>query len=595
MVATASTGRLPRPEVVLSEHFVSVEPGQAQQLKLRVKNTGTRVANLSFSMIEESAAAAWTQIAPPSLPLPRGETGEVSVLFHPPASNQVRAGLFAFGIRITPNADDDLLPIVVEGDVAVGALHALEVKLVPIRSRGRLRGRYRLDLHNRGTEAIRVELKPSDGEDFRRMQFALGREVVTLAPQSNAESFLRVRPDRVLPFGQPKAQPFEIKHYRRAMQRTTVTAGSDPDEEIEGTISGQYLQQPLISRWMIMLALLIALIVTLVVLWRIRTAPGELLRPPDPPAFGAQASSTGTATFSISAESRAVEANVVEIDCAFADLPLAPSQGGQQYELVAGAVRGQLEHERGPGEQLCLQARVKSPEDVWSQWAVLDPIEVDNPISFNWAQPTVNRVDAGFVRVEWPEPVTDFDPTSLSYTVLIDGQPAGGPIEGGVRMWANPDVLPGGTVLVQVRVDGPNGTTDISQSIEYTVEDTGPRPLVGYWIYFTHGPDGAEFQIERENIQLTLIGLEGGQALRDRLFPAVVDTDVVVPIETAIPAVAPDARPAAGDIILFLDGYETREEATATCLAFNRRKADPELLEVFQGTVRECVVVEPNS
>jgi len=266
---------------VVQDALVTVEPGQMAQTILTVRNTGDEIAEYDVVVVPDCVAAPWTDAVPPTFRLMPGKDQQVAIRFRPPLDASTPAGCFPYGVQVTPKEARHQAPTVAEGDIAVGAVHALDVTLRPPQSRGRWRGRHTVKVQNQGTDDVRVKLSVAD--DDEALSYALAPTTVTVPPRSTAEAFLRVRPRSPQLMGRPVDHSFAVGYRRRADGRVGLAglAGVPSDGEVAVEIPGTFTQKPLLSRLLLaVLALLAAGLVLLLVLRPWEDPPPR--RPPEP-------------------------------------------------------------------------------------------------------------------------------------------------------------------------------------------------------------------------------------------------------------------------------------------------------------------------
>ena len=268
-----------QPDLVILDDLVAVEPGQAAHTTVRIRNVPDRVVHYTLSAVPSSPAAPWITIEPDSLRLLESEDGEAYVVIQPPRDASTSAGRWPFAVMADPGPDDEVLPTVVEADVAVGAVYALDARLVPSHGHGRLRGRLRVELTNLGNDDVHVSVAASDDADDEKLHFATADGRVSVLANCSAEAFIKLRPDRPILFGKPVDHSFVVR-YRRRTPRTARLSSPDEADDVGAEIAGSWTQRPIIAKWMVALALLVVAIAAVVFVLRRASAAEPVPRAP---------------------------------------------------------------------------------------------------------------------------------------------------------------------------------------------------------------------------------------------------------------------------------------------------------------------------
>jgi hypothetical protein len=229
------------PVLALSDPQARVDPGGEARLQVSVRNVGDLVEQYQFEVLGD--AARWAQVLPRQVSvLPHGqEEKTVEVVFRPPPAPAAPAGDIPFGVRCVSLERRDRCAVV-EGDVAVGAVHNLTARLEPVTPRGRWTGRYRIRFDNTGS--VPVTLALDAGDTKQRLRFALAPRELTVAPGRSAAAYLAVRPRQPMTRGKAVEHPFVLSY------RATTDAGS-------GELSGSFEQRPIISKGVLALGVLV--------------------------------------------------------------------------------------------------------------------------------------------------------------------------------------------------------------------------------------------------------------------------------------------------------------------------------------------------
>jgi hypothetical protein len=211
--------------VELSVASVVVEVGGEASLDLTVRNTGSVIDELSFSVL--GAAGAWTVIEPGLLSLLPGSEGTAQVHFRPPRSASIPAGRTPFGIMVSSREDPEG-SIVEEGTVEVTRLVEVAAELNPRTSRGRREGTHDLTVSNRGNAPITVEVAATDPGDLLYLTVTPPQLVIEAGGSGTARIVAQARWE--LEQGSPQTIPFKV----------TVT----PEGDAATTIDGALVQEP---------------------------------------------------------------------------------------------------------------------------------------------------------------------------------------------------------------------------------------------------------------------------------------------------------------------------------------------------------------
>jgi len=408
-----------RPEIAIADGLVTVEPGQVAQTTVTVRNTGTELAEYKVSLVPGCVPAAWTEATPPTVRVFPGKDQRVVLRFRPPMDSSTAAGTFPYGVRVTPDEANHQASVVGEADVAVGAIHALDVKLRPRQSRGRWRGKHLVQIRNRGTEGIRVRLSAADEQE--ELSFALAPATIAAPPQATSEAFLRVRPRSPRVFGKPSNHPFDITYRRRTGSRPGGAGGLTSDGELEASVSGAFTQKPILSPGLI--ALLMLVVAGLVLL--LTLAPWEKpepIRPPNPPQNARLVvKDDNTVAVQWEGSPRFTTVEIREVTCeSAADVFPLPLGEPQSVEATSGPQSQSI----GPFDddsEHCVQVRGLAGE-VASIWSPSPAMKV--AIGSNVpAAPVVSAKYVGecAIQVSWTPVVSDAG--DAVYNVNVGGKP----------------------------------------------------------------------------------------------------------------------------------------------------------------------------
>ncbi len=228
---------------------VAAEPGAEASCIVRVRNTGMVVDQVLLDVLGESQS--WATVEPAQLNLLPGADAAARVIFRPPRSSSVHAGMVPFGVRVM-SQEDPAGSAIEEGVVEVGAFAELNAALVPRTSQGRRRSKHRLIIENKGNLATEASVSAADPDVL--LAFRIKPETLTAEP--GTATFVRVRtiPKKRFLKGPSKTIPF---------QTLVLSNGGDPV-----TTDGAMLQQQILPEWLFpALAVLTLAAGVLVALW----------------------------------------------------------------------------------------------------------------------------------------------------------------------------------------------------------------------------------------------------------------------------------------------------------------------------------------
>lgn len=243
---------LDRPTVV-------VVPGEEATITLTVRNDSDIVEAYEFEVLGE--CAPWTTVAPARLSLYPGTAENVTVLLRPPRSPDVRAGEKPLGVRVLPVERPDT-GTVSESTVVVAPFSVTDPELVPQRRRAWRSARYSVTLANLGNTPVIASLAAADTE--QQLRFRQPERTPEIAPGETEPTRLRARARKLIWFGKPVTRTFRVDLDPVPAQPV------DPDTPERHELDGEFVQLPLLPRWL--LALLAALL-ALVLAWFMLVRP----------------------------------------------------------------------------------------------------------------------------------------------------------------------------------------------------------------------------------------------------------------------------------------------------------------------------------
>ena len=239
----------------LDSPSVRLEAGDEVVVPLQIRNNGEIVEGYKIEVV--GSPAAWAVVEPPEISLYPGSATTATVTFRPPRSYDVPAGEQQFGVVVIPTEHPDEA-VVPEGVVEILPFLETVAELVPRTSQGARSGLHQVAVDNRGNVPVTAVLDGTDEGQRLNMKFAA--PAVTVGPGEAQFVKVRVKPRKRLWRGAPITHPFVI---------TVAPQESSPVE-----LSGTYVQQPLIPKWLPKLLLaLLALLLLLLALWFLLLKP----------------------------------------------------------------------------------------------------------------------------------------------------------------------------------------------------------------------------------------------------------------------------------------------------------------------------------
>ncbi|MFJ3580997.1 hydrolytic protein [Streptomyces sp. NPDC090127] len=254
---------------------VTVSPGGEATTTLNVRNDSDIVEAYTFTVVGE--CAAWSTVEPARVSLYPGTSETVTVRLAPPRSSEVRAGEKPLGVRVLPVEHPENV-VVPETTVTVEAFHEIRRELEPRRRRGWLGARYRIALRNQGNTPVSLALSSRQAGEELTLRTTPQRR--RLEPGESAEVGLKARVRSLVWFGEPVSWPFEIEvadaAEAEAEQVADAGAGESPKSDEPpvarsavqpapaGVVEGEFVQLPLLPKWLL---ILLALILALLVAW----------------------------------------------------------------------------------------------------------------------------------------------------------------------------------------------------------------------------------------------------------------------------------------------------------------------------------------
>lgn len=209
---------------------VTVDAGGIGTARLTVRNDGSQVDAYQLEVVGEPAG--WAAVQPAELRLYPGDEQQAEVVFSPPRSPAVVAGVRPFGVRVAGRQPEGTT--VPEGQVEVLPYADLSVELTPRTSHARWSARHELAVDNRGNAPADLDVTGEDMDEAVVVGTRPDRMVV--APGEAGFVRIRVRPSRRRWTGTPVTLPFRVVAARSATQAAAV--------------DGVLLQEPVLPRWL---------------------------------------------------------------------------------------------------------------------------------------------------------------------------------------------------------------------------------------------------------------------------------------------------------------------------------------------------------
>src|SRR6266487_4233702 len=225
------------PLLILSPPSLAVEPGDEVLLRLKVRNQASVVDEFRIKVLGQ--AAPWATVEPAALSLFPGAEGEGIVRFRPPRSWRTTAGTLPVGIQAISSVVA-ALSVVEECQLTVTPFCEVSAKLRPRTSRGRLRGRHRLQVRSDGNAPVQVALNAREVDGDCRVEVRPSQ--LSLAAGQAAGATVTLRPNHMVWLGGSENHSF--------------AAAATPEGGEALRFDGAMRQAPLLSRTVAALAVL---------------------------------------------------------------------------------------------------------------------------------------------------------------------------------------------------------------------------------------------------------------------------------------------------------------------------------------------------
>jgi hypothetical protein len=172
------------PAVVnLQADNLRVEPGQTATCQMSLANTGTIVEQFTIMLLGD--VAPWTEADPPVVSLFPGGQQSVTLKFSPPRASTTRGGEVPFAVKVIPSNEPDE-SVTEEGTITVGSFNDVGAELVPRVAAGRVVGRQKLAIDNRGNVPLPVEVTALDAANA--LKFDIRPDKAQRPPRARPDS-----------------------------------------------------------------------------------------------------------------------------------------------------------------------------------------------------------------------------------------------------------------------------------------------------------------------------------------------------------------------------------------------------------------------
>lgn len=228
---------------------VTAVPGGETSCTFRVRNTGMIVDQVLLDVLGD--ASPWATVEPAQLNMLPGSDALAHVIFRPPRSASVAAGVTPFAIRAM-STEDPGGSVIEEGAVEVARFSELRAELSPTKARGSRRANFRLIVHNDGNTPEPVAVSVSDPDLM--LDFRIKPMNIVAPPGTATYVRLRTAPKKRFLKGQERTLPFQ-----------GLLQGED---SAPATVNGVMLQEQMLPKWLLpAIATAGVLAAALVALW----------------------------------------------------------------------------------------------------------------------------------------------------------------------------------------------------------------------------------------------------------------------------------------------------------------------------------------
>ncbi len=257
------------PIIQLETTQLTVEPGGQGRTLVTVRNLGNIVEGFALQVLGEGVSE-WSEVTPAEVQVYPEQEATAVVVFSPPAGNTTRSGSFPFAVRAESVVDPDV-SAVAEGDLEIGRVFGLQTKITPVTSSGRWRGKHFLEITNWGNAPVQLKLTATDPDE--KLAFLIGPELIDLPLGVTAHAQLRVRTLKPFLRGAQVRHPFQLVGEPDPPEVQTGPPSMIPNPR-RATIDAAFVQRPILSKWTIIVALLLVAAIIGAIVWAL-TRPSE--------------------------------------------------------------------------------------------------------------------------------------------------------------------------------------------------------------------------------------------------------------------------------------------------------------------------------
>lgn len=202
----------------VAEHELAVDPGAGVETTVTVRNTGDVVDRYTFDVLGDTGPLGDGR--PPSVNLVPDAEGTARIVFSPPRTPGIVAGVRPFRLLVTSN-EDRRASAFADGAVNVGPYADVTTALAPQIVEGR-RGSYELAVTNRGNVPATVQVGALDAQ--QALAFRVEQPTVAVPPA--ATTAVHARPHNGQLSGPPRHYPF----------RVVAQTGADPPRNLDARL-----------------------------------------------------------------------------------------------------------------------------------------------------------------------------------------------------------------------------------------------------------------------------------------------------------------------------------------------------------------------
>jgi uncharacterized membrane protein YgcG len=257
------------PVLRLEDTRLSVEPGGFARTRVVVSNPGTIVEGFRLEVLGDGPAQ-WAQVVPADIQVYPGQEGSAEIMLSPPGGTATSSGTVPFAVRAVSTVPSGA-SAVVEGDLEIGQIAGLQAKISPATSSGRWRGRHLVELGNWGNAPARLYLSAADPDE--KLAFLISPEVVDLAIGKSASAAVLVRTRKPFLRGGQSRLPFRVVGSPEPPDATPTGPVSPIPDPKRVSLDAAFVQRPILSRWVVMAAVLVVVAVAAAVVLAVRSAP----------------------------------------------------------------------------------------------------------------------------------------------------------------------------------------------------------------------------------------------------------------------------------------------------------------------------------